>query len=286
MLHLEGSGLKVHLLHPVEERARLGSRYVTGGFIWQVEDAAQGDLFSGPIYPRPNPNGWDGQGAPEVFEIALGQHRARVGEDVGVIGVGQVKRESPVKPFHVRNNFTVTKWLDWSIEPGPQSLTFTARQAFQEWSLDLVRTVRLKGRILESATLVRNTGGVELPIRWFAHPFFPHAGLECFGFDRESVFPFWVADAGGFRYNDRGWIERKAGHDWKQGCYQLVQIPFGYPLTAEVRHPKLGGIKVEADFPLTFLPIWANENTFSFEPYLQTQVLPGISYSWAMRYHL
>lgn len=285
MLNLEGSGLKVHLLHPVEDRARLGSRYVTGGFIWQVEDAAHGDLFSGPIYPRPNPNGWDGQGAPEVFEIALGQHRAKLGEDVGVIGVGKVKRESPVKPFHVRNNFTVTEWLPWTLSSDPTSITFSAKQSFQDWSLDLVRIVRLKGRTLESLTTVRNTGGVELPIRWFAHPFFPHADLECFGFDRESVFPFWVADAGGFEYNHRGWIARKAGHDWNKGCYQLVQIPFGYPLTAMVRHPKLGEIKVEADLPLAFLPIWANENTFSFEPYLQTQVLPGGVYSWAMRYH-
>ncbi len=37
---------------------------------------------------------------------------------------------------------------------------------------------------------------------------------------------------------------------------------------------------------LCFLPIWANANTVSFEPYLQTQVLPGGSYAWEMRYHL
>ncbi|HEY6563948.1 MAG TPA: hypothetical protein VIY86_05595, partial [Pirellulaceae bacterium] len=186
---------------------------------------------------------------------------------------------------HVRNNFTVTEWAPWAMETTPTSATFLSNQSFQEWGVEIIRTVRLLGRTLESATMVRNTGAVELPIRWFAHPFFPHAGLECFGFDRESVFPFWVADAGGFQYNDRGWIERKASHDWKKGCYQLVQIPFGYPLTAHQRHPLLGEVKIECDFPLAFLPIWANENTVSFEPYLQTQVMPGTGYSWAMRYH-
>jgi len=145
--------------------------------------------------------------------------------------------------------------------------------------------VRLKGRILESSTTLRNTGSAEIPVRWFAHPFFPHAGLECFRLGEESAFPSWVADAGGFLLNARGWIERKASHDWNKGCYQLVQIPFGYPLSAQVAHPLLGEMKVEADFPTCFLPVWANGNTLSFEPYLQTQVLPGAEYSWAMRYH-
>lgn len=286
MIEIEGSGLRVSLLDPVADRTRLGSRYVVGGYIWQIEDQAKGKLFSGPVFPKPDPSGWDGQGCPEVFEIALGQHRAQVGEDVYVIGVGRVKRESPVKPFHVRNNFTVTEWATWQIEGAPNAVTLISDQTFQEWSLRLSRTVKIDGRTVESSTTVKNTGKAELPIRWFAHPFFPHAGLECFGFDRESVFPFWVADAGGFQYNDRGWVERKASHDWKKGCYQLVQIPFGYPLAARVNHPLLGEIKVEADLPTCFLPIWANENTVSFEPYLQTQVKPGDSYSWAMRYHL
>lgn len=285
MLKLEGSGLTVHLLDPVEDRARLGSRYVVGGYIWQVEDRAKGDLVSGPVFPKPDPGGWDGQGLPEVFEIALGAGRARVGEEVHVIGVGRVKRESPVKPFHVRNNFTVLEFSPWSIETDSDAVSFTSDQAFREWSLRLVRTVRLKGRVLESMTTIRNTGSVEIPVRWFAHPFFPHAGLECFHLGDECAFPSWVADAGGFQMNSRGWIERKASHDWKKGCYQLVQIPFGYPLAATVRHPLLGEMKVEADFPTCFLPIWANANTVSFEPYLQTQILPGAGYSWAMRYH-
>lgn len=285
MLHLEASGLRVSVLDPMADRARLGSRYVAGGYIWQVEDLARGNLLSGPAYPKPDPSGFDGQGLPEAFEIALGQHRARPGEDVYVIGVGRVKRESPVQPFHVRNNPGVSEFAAWTVDAAPASLTMASEQAFREWSLRIVRSVRIEGRMVESSTRVANTGAAELPLRWFAHPFFPPDGLECFGFSRENVFPSWVADAGGFEYDSRGWIRRKAAHDWRKGCYQLVQAPFGYPLEARVRHPLLGEVKVECDFPLAFLPIWANENTMSFEPYLQTQVLPGASYSWAMRYH-
>lgn len=286
MLHLENAGLRVSLLDPEADRARLGSRYCVGGYIWQVEDAAKGPLFSGPVFPRPDPSGWDGQGAPEVFEIALGQESAGVGDEVWVIGVGRVRRESPVKPFHVRNNFGVAEFAPWTVETGPGRATFVSDQAFRTWALRLERSVRLVERTLISATTVLNNGSAELPIRWFAHPFFPHAGLEAFGFSRETAFPAWVADAGGFRYNDRGWIERKGDYDWRKGCYQLVQAPFGFPLDARVNHPALGGIEVSCKLPLCFLPIWANEKTVSFEPYLQTQVPPGAAFSWSVEYRL
>ena len=32
-------------------------------------------------------------------------------------------------------------------------------------------------------------------------------GLEAFGFSRETAFPAWVNECGGFRYNGRGWID-------------------------------------------------------------------------------
>lgn len=296
MLNIESSGLRVSLLDPEADRSRFGSRYCVGGYIWQVEDAEKGPLLSGPQFPNPNPLPWDGQGMPEAFEIALGQHRVKLGEEVCVIGVGKVKRESPVKPFHVRNNFNVTEFAQWKIDaatgPGSgsadgsgASLTMTCDQAFQEWGLQLVRKVSLRGRVLESATTVRNTGGAELPIRWFAHPFFPHAGMECFAFSGECSFPFWVSEGGGFRWNDRGYVERKADYDWTKGCYQLVSAPFGFHMDVTQRHPLLGDVKIECRFPLAWLPIWANETTISFEPYHHTVVPCGGSSEWAMRYH-
>jgi hypothetical protein len=284
MLHIEGSGLRVSLLDPAADQARLGSRYCSGGYIWQVTDSQKGDLLSGPAYPA-EPPPFDGQGLPEVFEIALGQHRAKVGEDVYVIGVGRVKRESPVKPFHVRDNRKTSEYAAWKVESGNTEVTMTSEQSFQEWALKIIRKVSLEGRTVVSATSVINRGGVDLPLRWFAHPFFPHAGLECFGFSREATFAAYVPEAGGFQWNARGFVERKASHDWKKGCYQLLSLPFGFPVDVYQRHPLLGEIKVECRFPLAWLPIWGNERTISFEPYHHTVVTPGGMAEWSMRYN-
>ena len=43
MLELSNSALTVHILHPVEDAARNGSRYCHGGYVWQVE-ATGGDV--------------------------------------------------------------------------------------------------------------------------------------------------------------------------------------------------------------------------------------------------
>ena len=107
VLAFESDGLTVTLLDPEASVARLGSRYCSGGYVWQVTDARHGELFSGPCFPNPEPPPFDGQGLPEVFETALGADTAEVGDDVWVIGVGRVRRESPVEPFHVRDNPTV-----------------------------------------------------------------------------------------------------------------------------------------------------------------------------------
>lgn len=291
MIELANSQLKVSLLDPVADQARLGSRYVCGGYIWQVSDAAKGDLLAGPAYPK-EPSPFDGQGLPEVFEIALGQHRAKVGDDVWAIGVGRVKRESPVKPFHVRDNRKAAEFARWEISRGNAEVTMASDQSFQEWALRITRRVSLEGRDVTSTTVVDNRGGAELPLRWFAHPFFPHAGstgagLECCGFSQEANFITYLPEAGGFggfQWNERGYVERKESFDWKQGCFQLLNLPFGAPLDVYQRHPLLGEVRVECRFPVAWMPIWANERTFSFEPYFHTVLPPGGRSEWSIRY--
>ena len=118
------------MLDPVLDTPKLGSRYCTGGYVWQVTDTRLGELFSGPCFPDAEPPVFDGQGAPEVFELALGRETAKVGDDVWVIGVGRVRRESPVQPFHVRDNPTVVERVTWSVERSPKRITMRSRESF------------------------------------------------------------------------------------------------------------------------------------------------------------
>ena len=284
MFQLEHSGLRVSILDPIADKNRLGSRYCVGGYVWQVTDADKGELFAGPQFPDPEPRGFDGQGLPEVFEIALGQDQVEVGGEVWVIGVGRVSRESPVKPFHVRNNFTVLDFAKWDVDLSKRVCIMTSRQSFRAWDLQLTRRVSLEGRNLVSSTSVRNLGTTDLPLRWFAHPFFPHAGWEICRFSVECDLPRYLADAGGFRMSAKGFLERVPEHNWKAGCYQLLNLPFGYPIDIHQKHPALGEIKVECRFPLAWMPIWANERTVSIEAYHHTILPGGAQTEWSIRY--
>jgi hypothetical protein len=285
MFHLENAGLRVSLLDPIADRKLLGTRYCTGGYIWQVRDGAKGDLLSGPRFPDPEPPVFDGQGLPEVFETALGAATAKPGEDVWVLGVGRVKRVSPVRPFHVRDNPLLLEPATWKVSQAGAMATFVSRQAFKDWDLHLERKVLLKGRVLVSSTLIKNQGKADAPIRWFAHPFFPHAGAEVGRLSVDCEFPTWVPAAGGFRI-ENGTLSRDPAYAWAAGCYQLLNIPFGAPVDILQKHPALGEAKIECRFPVAWLPLWANANTVSFEPYYHTVLHPGNQTEWSIRYHL
>lgn len=158
-----------------------------------------------------------------------------------------------------------------------------SRQVFAEWDLLLERRVLLTGRELASITTVSNRGKAEAPLRWFAHPFLPPADPEVGRLSLECAFPAWLPAAGGFRI-EGGRIFRDPGYDWKSGCYQLLDIPFGAPLTIHQSHPLLGEAAIECRFPVAWLPLWGNANTVSFEPYFHTVLRPGNQTEWSIRY--
>jgi len=280
VLTLQGTELSATLLEPGADAAKLGSRYCSGGYVWQLTDARHGALLSGPCFPSPEPPPFDGQGLPEVFEIALGQDTADVGDDVWVIGVGRVRRESPVRPFHVRDNPTVVERAAWSTERDERSVTMRSHETFGDFALELTRGVSLDGRTLGSTTAVRNAGRRALPLRWFAHPFFPWAGTECFRASLACELP----ENPGFFVNARGLVERRAEHDWKRGCYVVPRAALGGELAVAQRHPALGEVVVTCRFPLAWLAIWGNERTVSFEPFHATVLEPGGSSTWSVEY--
>lgn len=282
MFALENTELSVSLLDPAADRVHLGSRYCAGGYIWQVTDAQHGTLFTGPRWPDPYPDVFDGQGAPDMFLAALGADNVPVGGEVGVIGVGRVRRTSPIEPFSVRHNPEVIEFIPWQVSRTADSVTMETQQTFGAWAYRLTRHVALSGRTLSSRTEIESQGEAPLPVRWFAHPFFPLTadGVLC----RFSM-PIVVPENPGFYLNDEGFVCRKEGYDWPQGCFQALDFtPEGESLTIVERHPAVGEVTTRTDFAPSFMPIWGNENTFSFEPYFVRELAAGDRATWHMFY--
>ena len=77
MYSLKNESLEVSILDPLADQQRFGTRYCTGGYIFQVVDPKLGDLLSGPTYPD-SFNVFDGQGIPDAFNLSpLCEHPCR-----------------------------------------------------------------------------------------------------------------------------------------------------------------------------------------------------------------
>lgn len=281
MYTLNSADLSVSILDPIADVKRLGSRYCTGGYIWQVTDANKGLLLTGPEYPR-EPNTFDGQGMPEMFHRPLGAEDVPVGGEVGCIGVGRVRRTSPNEPFDVRYNREVIEFVKWQVQVDPHSITMRTRQTFKDWTFDLERQVTLEGRKVSSRTRVHNQGKDVLPVRWFPHPFFPLTtdGVLC-----AFSIPVSMPENPGYRMNPQGFVARKPDHDWQTGWFQpMTYEKSGDSLTVVEQHSAVGQVKAMTDYMPSFLPIWGNANTFSFEPYHEFTLSCGEAAAWSITY--
>lgn len=282
MYTLENGALTVSILDPVADQVRLGSRYCVGGYIYQVTDAKQGELLTGPQYPAPYPDTFDGQGAPDMFFTPLGAEATPVGGEVSVIGVGNVRRTSPIEPFSVRHNPEVATFLPWSVEIGNDTITMQTTAAVHDWAYRLTRQVTLTDRTVHSDTTILSTGNAILPVRWFAHPFFPLTPDRVYC--RFSI-PVGMPENEGYFLNEDGYICQKPTHDWPRGFYQALSYEKpASGITIHQQHPTVGEVITTTDFAPDFLPVWSNANTFSFEPYFDTKLSQGESAAWRISY--
>jgi len=283
MLNLKNNAISVQVIDPDKDTSLIGPRYCVGGYIFQAEDTSKGGVFSGPRFPEGPYNVFDGQGAPEVFETALNQDSASINDDVLVIGVGLVKRTNAQSPFHVRDNPVVKEFTSWNVELSETSISMKTSQHFMGWGLELSRVISLQKRVIKSQTSIKNIGTRTLPIRWFAHPFFPFPKnfLAC-----KFSTPVTLEPNLGFLLNEKGFIELKKQYPWEKGLYQKIAYNNSGDFKVEQEHPIFDKLQIKCDFMPDALAIWANNNTFSFEPFKIASVQIGQELKWSVSYLL
>lgn len=275
MTSLESGDLRLELLDPTTDHARLGPRFCWGGFIWQVHHRVAGPLFTGPEWPDPAPLPFNGQGLPESF-----RHKTRAGKpltwqgDQGVaLGAGAlVSAGSEVR---------LTTPCTWTATDFACGARYRTRQAAAGCDYQLERTVELLGDELRSTSRLTNHASQPLTLEWFAHPFFALSSgrieLQLPPATQLKENPGFALDAGLLRQK-RAFVGKDDGH------FDVLTLPPGEPLTCRVSHPRLTHI----DFATSFVPsecvIWGNGNTFSIEPYLALHLAPGESFAWHLSY--
>jgi|TARA_A100001037_G_scaffold46283_2_gene37618 hypothetical protein len=267
---IHNANLTVTLLDPATDRERFGTRYCTGGYIFQVADAQIGPLLSGPTYPD-DFNVFDGQGIPDAF--SRNPLRDKPTDSEGqIIGIGRCDLQAN----------TVLEFCPWEVEQSDAAITMTTEQSLGGIALRLVRHVSVAGRTLRSHIELANTGQHPIPLSWYPHPFFPQ--LE--GTDELCRFniPIGFPDNDGFKIADSGYIARK-NWPWDQaGKFQALDHEAPGNLVVFQKHPALGLIAATLSYVPAFFPIWGNKNTFSWEPFLERTVFRGQTLRWSIEY--
>lgn len=281
MLHLSNNQITVHLLDPFLDQEYFGSRYCTGGYIWQIADKQGNHLFSGPRYPALHPPVFDGQGAPEAFVSTLGSAEVPVGSLVTVPGVGNVVKSSNKTPFHVRDNPEVREFCKWHIDLADDQVCMETQQESEVFSCNIERRIMLIESTVVSRTVFRNHSQQPYPLTWFAHPFFPvNHDLRC-----AALPSFWqVPENAGYLRSANGDLCMKPDFNWEIGLFQQLDIKDKTDVDISVYNQNGGVCRLTTDYSPNTVPVWANAATFSLEPYLVRTVPAGGESAWEVCY--
>lgn len=269
MYTLNNAQLQVELLDPAADQARFGVRYCTGGYIFQISDARHGPLLTGPTYPA-DFNWFDGQGIPDAFNLAPLREPTSTSTTSLIIGVGLCDLEAR----------QVQEFCAWEVEQQESAVRMRTTQAFQSFELELERTVSLSNRTVRSATRVHNLGKSPFPLSWFPHPFFPQT--EADELCRFNI-PVGMPDNPGYALAESGFVVRKAWPD-QRGFYQALDHAAQTGLVVLQRHPALGLVAATCSYVPSFFPIWGNQHTFSWEPFLERTLARGQELTWWIDY--
>lgn len=272
MYSLKNKYLNVAILDPVADRERMGTRYCTGGYIFQITDHSVGDLLSGPTYPD-SFNTFDGQGIPDAFNLAPLRRLDSPDAIALILGIGECD---------LQNNIVQTP-CTWQVGESEGVLRFATRHAFHDWAVEVERTLTLTGRSVRSETRVVNTGRRFLPLCWFPHPFFPHWPAEESDELIKLNIPVNFPESNGYELRANGFIARK-NWPWGGGHYQPLDHSATTHLVVIEKHPKLGLITATCSYVPSFFPIWGNSNTFSWEPFFERTVAPNQTIGWHIEY--
>ena len=276
MLILANAELRVELLDPAVDQARLGPRYCWGGYIWQVHDARAGPLLTGPEWPKPDPTAFNGQGLPESF-----RHSTRDGRpltwngDRGIaVGAGELARNSA-------GEVELLRPCQWQITPDREQISFHTRHDAAGFAYELTRHVELAGRTLNSVSTLTNHAAMPLCLEWFAHPFF---ALTDRLIGAELPAGTTVADNPAFAITGRRLDQKRRFASVTDGHFDFLRLPPAPTLTAKLNHPVLTHVGFATSFAPGECIIWGNANTFSIEPYLALALAPGRTKEWSVRY--
>lgn len=268
MYTLANDQLAVDVLDPVVDRARLGARYCTGGYVFQVTDHRLGPLLAGPTYPDAF-EVFHGQGIPDAFNLNPLRGPDPL-DPVGlIIGIGTCQlAEGRVLDF-----------CSWQVDAGPHQVCLNTEQRFHNYALRLERRVTLIERTVRTEIRLVNLGSGFIALRWFPHPFFPQPGTdELFRVN----FPVTLSPDPGFELSANGYVRRR---DWPWPAAQAKLNHAGDTrLIVMQRHPVVGLVTASCSFAPDFFLIWGNAHAFSWEPFIERSLLDGQDYAWSIDY--
>ncbi len=281
MLYLQNSDLKISILDPGSsvDIERFGPRFCTGVYVYQVEKKGIGPVLSGPCYPDAIPPVSDGQGLPEVFQPTFLDDSIRDGDPTLIIGVGKVAYNHDI---HImREKESVVNFCDWDVEATDRSILMVTSQQFGQLSFHLIRNALLENGNLIINTTIQNSSDKSFLFRWFAHPFFQltNQNIECTLDFRGDMTP-----NAGFSLSADRMIRMKADCDWKTGHYQMLENTTDEIFEAKISSMQNPTISMKGNFPLSKVALWANDRTFSIEPFYEKQVMPLEEISWQISY--